>query len=97
MKKIYEEYAVLTAQIKDLQNKKDALAVDILKDMVGNGLESQKLPIGKFTVAKVTRWTYPESITEAQDKLDAKKEKMKLTGEAVSQETDSLRFTPVKL
>lgn len=97
MKKKYEEYAVLTAQIKDLQNKKDALAVDILKDMVGNGLESQKLPIGKFTVAKVTRWTYPEAIVEAQDKLDAKKEKAKITGEATSETSDSLRFTPVKI
>lgn len=96
MKKIYEEYAVLTAQIKDLQNKKDAIAADILKDMAANGMESQKLPIGKFTVAKVTKWTYPESITEAQDKLDAKKEKMKITGEATSQETDSLRYTPIK-
>lgn len=97
MKKIYEQYAFLTAQIKDLQNKKDTLAVEILQDMAANAMESQKLPIGKFTVAKVPKWTYPESIIEAQDKLDAKKEKAKITGEATSQETDSLRFTPVKL
>lgn len=97
MKKIYEEYAVLSAQIKDLQNKKDAITADILADMVSQGLESQKLPLGKFTIAKVKKWAFPESITKAQDELDAQKEQMKITGEATATETDSLRFTPVKL
>lgn len=93
----YAEYALLDAQIKELNNKKDSLKVEILQDMVTNGIETTTNTVGKFTVSKLKSWEYPEAIVKLEDSLKAKKAKAQKTGEATYTESESLRFTPVKI
>jgi hypothetical protein len=97
MKKIYEQYALLNQEQKILDAKIEDLKLAILQDMIDGGVETQTTSIGKFTISKLKKWQYPETITEAEDKLKAKKAKMQSTGEATYEESESLRFTPVRL
>jgi len=97
MKKIYEEYALLDQELKALEAKKEVLKLSILQDMVDGGVETQTTTIGKFTISKLKKWQYPEAITDAEEKLKAKKAKMQSTGDATYEESDSLRFTAIKL
>ncbi len=93
----YDEYAVLDAQIKELENKKDELRVLILKGMVESGEESVETGVGKFTVTRLKTWSYPEKVIELGDKVKAAKAKAESTGEASYTEKESLRFTQIKL
>lgn len=93
----YEEYAILDAQIKQLEDQKDALRVTILKEMVEKGEESVETAVGKFTVAKLKTWTYPEAILAIGEKFKAEKAKAESTGDATYIEKESLRFTQIKL
>jgi len=93
----YEEYTVLEAQIKDLENKKDELRGLILSDMVQSKKESVDTAVGKFTVTRLKTWVYPEKVVELGEKFKAAKAKAESTGEAEFTEKESLRFTKIKL
>lgn len=97
MTSIYDEYAIVDAQIKELEGKKDQLRVHILKDMVESGEEAVETAVGKFTVTKLKTWTYPEKILEIGEKFKAEKAKAESTGDATFVEKESLRFTSIKL
>lgn len=97
MDQTYEEYALLDAQIKDLETKKKALRVTILEYMIDNGKERDEHALGKFAVAKLKQWTYPEYIQELEEDLKEKMAKAESTGEATFEEKDSLKFTATKL
>ncbi len=93
----YDEYAVLDAQIKSLENKKDELRGFILKDLIDRGVESLEMSTGKFSVTKLKSWTYTSKVTDLADKLKATKAKEESTGDATYVEKESLRFTQIKL
>ncbi len=93
----YDEYAVIDAEIKKLEAKKDELKGLILKEMVEAGEESVETQVGKFTVTRLKTWTYPEKVVELGDKFKAAKAKAESTGEATYVEKESLRFTQIKL
>lgn len=93
----YEKYALLAAQISDLEDQKELLKNEIIEDMSQRGSDSEKHGMGKFTVSKVKRWTYSARIVEAEDQLKADKAKAQDTGEATCEESNSLRFTPIKI
>ncbi len=92
-----DEYAVIDAQIKELEAKKDELKGIILKEMVASGEESIETQVGKFTVTRLKSWTYPEKVIELGDKFRAAKAKAESTGDATYVEKESLRFTQIKL
>lgn len=94
---MYEEYAILDAQIKALETKKEAMRVDILKAMVEAGKDKEETPVGNFTVSRLKKWTYPEEITVLSEELKSAKAKAESTGEATYTETESLKFTSIKL
>ncbi len=94
---LYEEYAVIEAQIKDLENKKDELRGGILKEMVESGEESIDTAVGKFSVTRLKTWKYPEEVVEIGEKFKAAKAKAESTGDATYEEKESLRFTKIKL
>jgi len=94
---MYEQYALLDAQIKSLVAQKDELKVEILKDMIERGVDSEKHMLGKFTKTMLKTWTYPERITNMADMLKAEKAKAESTREATYVESESLRFTGVTL
>ncbi len=93
----YDEYAVLEAQIKSLENKKDELRGLILKEMIENGKKPVDISVGKFSVTMLKTWVYPEKVIELGDKFKAAKAKAESTGDATYTEKESLRFTQIKL
>jgi hypothetical protein len=104
----FEEYALLEAQIAELESKKETMRSEILADMRERGVESEKHSLGQFTIAKLKKWSYPKKVVELEkekkaeiasltDEIKAAKAKAESTGEATYEESDSLRFTSVKL
>lgn len=93
----YEEYAVLDAELKVIEGKKDELRVLILKDMVDRREEAVETSVGKFSVARLKTWTYPKKVVEIGEKFKAEKAKAESTGDATYVEKESLRFNSIKL
>ena len=93
----YTEYAMLDAQIKELEAKKDEVKGLILAEMVESGEEAVETDVGKFTVTRLKTWTYPEKVIELGDKFKAAKAKAESTKEATYVEKESLRFNAIKL
>jgi len=94
--KTLEEYAILDAQIKVLNDQKDKLREDIIKDMQNAEETSVASSYGKFTIATVKTWTYSPKVTELEEKFKAQKATEQSTGEATFEEKPSLRFTQTK-
>lgn len=94
---MYEEYALVSDQIKMLTERKSELNGAIMKDMMARGTDKESHSIGKFTISKLKKWTYTAKTIKAEETLKATKAKEESTGEAVFIEQESLRFTPIKL
>lgn len=100
MTNLYEEYALITAQIKALEEKRDEKKEAIMQQMQDKGTEKQVHSLGSFSITKLKKWTYPEYILDLVDHVKAKKAKKakaESTGEATFTEEPSLRFTAAKL
>ena len=69
---IFEQYAVLDAQIKALEEKKATMRSQILSGIVENGKESIETPFGKFSYIALSKWTYPQEILDLEEELKAK-------------------------
>jgi len=95
--KLYEDYAVLDAQVKLLQGQRDELRVEIVKDIVDSGETAVKTAVGNFTISKLKTWTYTPVVAELNDRLKARKATEESTGEASFEEKPSLRFNQIKL
>jgi len=93
----YEEYALLDAQEKTLKSKKEEVRAKIVEEMVANGEESVPTPVGKFTIAKLKKWTYTEEVDRLKEELDARKAQEESEEIATYEESPSLRYTPIKL
>ena len=93
----YEAYAILDAQIKDLELRKETMRVEILKGMVEAGEDKIETPVGSFSVAKLKRWTYSDAVTEANEAWKAMKAKEESCGIATYVEQESLKFNSIKL
>jgi len=94
---IYQEYAMLEAEIAALEAKKEQLRPHILKRMMDDGVEKLDTGFGKFSISKLKKWVYPEAVVELGEEFKAAKAKAESTGDATYTEQESLRFTAVKL
>jgi len=97
MNTILEEYAVLESEIKALEVKKEQLRPLILKQMVESGSDKIETGLGSFSLSKLKKWVYPESVTAIGEEFKSAKAKAESTGEATYTETESLRFVSIKL
>jgi hypothetical protein len=97
MKTLYEEYALIDAQMKDLEGKKETLRVHILKMMGDKELDKVETPFGSFTIARLKRWEYPDKVLKIGEDFKAAKAKAESTGDATYTEQESLRFTQIKI
>jgi prefoldin subunit 5 len=108
MQNILQEYISLEQQIEALELKKSQLKPFIIEHMMKIGETSIDMGVGKFVIAKLKKWTFPkkveevrkaltEKIDDLKDEIKAVEEKAKSTNEATFEETESLRFTPIKL
>lgn len=93
----YEAYALLDAEIKQLEDRKEELRIEILQEMISTGEEKVDTAVGKFSVMRLKKWTYPENVLEIGDKFKAAKAKAESTGDATCEESQALRFTQVKI
>ena len=97
MQNLYEVYGALESEIAVLEAKKEQLRPLILQQMIDNGLEKNDTSVGKFSISKLKKWSYPEPVIKLGEDFKAAKAKAESTGEATYVEADSLRFTPIKL
>jgi len=79
---LYEKYAVLDDQIKELTGQKEELRSLIVREIVGSGAEKVVTAVGNFTIAKLKTWTYPEKVLDLNEKFKAAKAKAESTGDA---------------
>lgn len=96
MKKIYEQYADLKAQAKEIDLKIKAINPLILEDMKEKGNEKLETPFGKFIVKELTTWEYSDAVDEAKAKLVKLQEKEQKTGIAKASVKPSLTFNVPK-
>lgn len=94
---LYEEYAILDAQIKSIEQKKDELRGLILKDMVDSSQEKIDTSVGSFSITRMKKWSYPDKVLAIGEKFKAEKAKAESTGEATFTESETLRFNSLKL
>ena len=94
---LYDEYASIEAQIKELEASKEQLRPLILQQMQNNGQEAVETATGKFSITRLKKWTYPEKVLAIGEKFKAEKAKAESTGDATFTEAESLRFTGIKL
>jgi len=97
MDTLFENYAVLDAQIKSLTEMKDLVKTKIIAKMEDDKVEKVDTAVGKFTIAKLKTWTYTAKVTELEEEYKARKAQEESTGDATFVEKPSLRFTVAKL
>jgi cytochrome c556 len=90
------EYATLTAQIAVLTAQRDALKLDIIKDMEAAGESSKETVWGKFTTYVTTTYKYTDAVKKLEEKVKVAKVKEQQKGLATAVETTSLRYTAPK-
>jgi len=95
--KMYEKYAVLDSQIKELTRQKDELKVEIVQEIAKTRDNTVETVVGKFTIAALKTWKYTPKVTEFEEMLKAQKATEQSTGDATYEEKPSLRFTQIKL
>jgi hypothetical protein len=93
----YEAYALLDAQLKELENQKDELRTKILKDMIEKGESKIETNLGNFSVTKLKSWKYTDKVSTLAEKLKEQKAKEESCGDATYTEKESLRFNQAKL
>lgn len=94
---MYEDYAVLDAQIKVLTEQKDDLKVLILKDMTEKNAKKIDTSMGILSIATLKSWTYTKKVGEMEEAFKAQKAKEQETGDATFVEKPSLRLVAFKL
>lgn len=92
----FDMYAVLTAQIKELTERKAELNDIIVKNLTDSEEDSVETPVGKFTITRLKSWSYTDKVKKLEEEYKAQKAKEESTGDAVFVEKPSLRFTPIK-
>ena len=96
MQTLYQEYALLEAQLKEIETKKEQLRTHILKDMIKQGAEKIETDLGSFTVTKLKTWKYPTKVEAIKSEYEAEKARAQSNGDATYTEKESLRFTNIK-
>lgn len=94
---LVQEYVIVNNEIEALTKKKEELRQQIMQNMKAIGEDKLETSLGKFTISKLKKWTYPESIKAIGELFDAEKAKAQSTGDATYIEEESLRFTKVTL
>lgn len=97
MNKIYTDYAVLDAQIKELEAKKEGMRVAIINEMLESRIEKIETGVGSFSITKLKKWSYTDKVEELNQKYKARKALEESCGDATYIEVESLRFNSIKL
>jgi hypothetical protein len=63
----YQEYAMLSAQIKELDAKRKQLSINILSDMENQGMEKYGTKFGTFSIRYRKKYKYSDDVKKAED------------------------------
>jgi len=96
MKKIYQEYADLKAQAKEIDLKIKAINPLIIQDMSEKGNDKLETKFGKFLVKELKSYKYSDAVDAVKAKLAKIKEKEEVTGVAKLTLNPSLTFNMPK-
>ena len=96
MKKIYQEYADLKTEEKDLKLRMQAVNQLIVEDMEAKGQDKLETPFGRFTVKQLSTWKYSDAVDAVKAKLVNLQEKEQKTGVAKETVKPSLTFNAPK-
>lgn len=96
MKKMYQEYADLKAQAKEVDLKIKAINTLIVEDMEAKGNDKLQTPFGNFTIRPLKSWQYSEAVDAHKAKLATLQKKEQKTGVASLTIKPSLTFNEPK-
>lgn len=96
MKKIYQEYADLKIQAKEISERMAGINALIVEDMKEKGHEKLETPFGRFTVKQLSSWKYSDAVDAQKAKLVTLQTKEQKTGVAKETVKPSLTFNPPK-
>lgn len=94
---MYEQYAILDAEIKALTLKKEALREEMIQELVSKGEDKVETSWGKFTVTQLKKWKYPETVLAIGESFKTAKALAESTGDATFTTEPSLRYTEIKI
>lgn len=96
MKKIYQEYADLKAQEKEIKSKIAKINPLIVADMHDKSVADVATDAGKFIVKAYATWAYTDAVDNQKAKLAKLQEKEQVTGVAKVTYKPSLTFKASK-
>ena len=92
-----EEYAELTAQIKELEDKKTALNLKIVEEMNNEGVSNRETDFGELLLAWRKTWRYSTDTEMLEVELkEAKKREENNKTAVIEKQSQYLRFLPLK-
>ena len=90
--KLYEDYASLKLQEKEIEEKLNELKPLILQEFSDAGVDKLETDFGNFTVTNRKTWKYSPKVDEAEKVVDDLKEVEKADGTATAEEKPVLYF-----
>jgi hypothetical protein len=93
---LYQSYADVELQIKELTKVRESYREEILKGMLADGNDKLQNEVGSFTVSKLKKWTYPPEVETLGTQYKIAKIQSENEKTATYTEEPSLRFTLAK-
>jgi len=91
-KELFEEYAKLKIQEKEIKFRIDELNPIIKLDMLDIGVDKVPTNLGNFNMKKVKKWKYSDDVEKAKKYLDELKANEEASGAATFVEVEQLEF-----
>lgn len=95
-KAMFEKYAELKKQEKDVKKQIEDLSPKLRAQMEAASLDELESALGKYYFSFVPQWTFPEDIQKLEKELEAKKEVAKQMGTATHEDRKDFKFNAVK-
>ncbi len=95
-KKLYQSYAILDSDIKELEAKKDELKAKILAEMLVEKADQVKIEKGMFSLVTRKTFKYTSKVEKEKAKLDELKKLEEESGAAKATVSQSIMFKAAK-
>lgn len=96
-KEIFERFASLKRQEKDIKQQVDEVKVLVLKEMTDSGAEEADLEgVGKFVVVTKRTYTYPAAVVKMEEDLKKAQKDAVAKGDATYTDSPFIRFDALK-
>ena len=93
---LFQDYAQLKIQEKQLKEQIDSLKEEVIKEMQGADLDKQPTELGTFTIQSSKKWTFTKEVESAQKEVERLKKHEQANGKATFTEVPELKFFHIK-